>query len=115
MSRRSLGCLEGFRHALEARIDLLKRLSFLPGGFAPWTPFFFVFLFFQFSKNEFGGITKSEFGEKNGTMFQSSKNSARWWSSFVCSLRIDPFRDFPGTFVTKPVFMGGTPPHDVEA
>ena len=55
-------------------------------------------------------ITKSEFGEKNGTMIQSSKNAASWWFSFVCSLRVDPFRDVPGILVTKPIFMGGTPP-----
>ena len=55
-------------------------------------------------------ITKSEFGEKNGTMIQSSKNAASWWFSFVCSLRVDPFRDVPGISVTKPISMGGTPP-----
>ena len=43
-------------------------------------------------------------------MIQGSKNAAGWWSSFVCSLRIDPFRDVPGILVTKPIFMGGTPP-----
>ena len=41
-------------------------------------------------------ITKSEFGEKNGTMIQSSKNAASWWSSFVYSLSVDPFHDVLG-------------------
>ena len=57
------------------------------------------------------GLTKSEFGEKNGTMIQGSKNAASWWSSFVCSLRVDPFRDVLGILVTIPFCMGGSPSH----
>ena len=42
------------------------------------------------------GITKSELGEKNGTMNQGAKNAAGWWSSFVYNLSVDPFHDVLG-------------------
>ena len=33
------------------------------------------------------------FEEKNGTMIPGAKNAAGWWSSFVCSLSVAPFRE----------------------
>ena len=52
-----LTCLGGFRHVLEAYVDLLKRLSCLPGRFAPGPINLLRYVFLTSRKSDFGTIT----------------------------------------------------------
>ena len=73
------------------------KLSCLLGGFAPRTPQFFLDTFsFIFQKMCFLMDLDDRieyFEEKNNTMIPGAKNAAGWWSSFVCSLSVAPFRE----------------------
>ena len=104
----SLGWSEtGLRRVLDvsrqvpgAYAVFLKRLvCLLPGGFATWTPPRFFWTPFSLSRKDINRAAYS-------TINQISSNASRWWSSFVCSLRISLFRDVPEIYCDVKEFIG---------